>query len=191
MTLVELLVAMLVLGVIGSVVTAGILSALESARHTNARVDALQELELGGQRIARELRASQSLVLAAGAGEGTNATPFETELGAEVRRDGNTYEINFEVIEGVDDEPSRLVSDTDGSEQTLITLVNLESDEPIFRYLDARGDELTCLGSCAATYAQAHRIEVVLRRNVAEGRPPVTVRTQVTIRNIRYPAVSP
>lgn len=203
-TLVELLVVVTLLGVIGGVATAGIVTTLNSARVTQARVDAIQELEIGGQRIARELRAAQSLVLAAGTDAGLDPTPFERQLGARVLRDADDYGVIFDIVEGDGpDDPARLVSrtfpdpdnppdpdDPDTTDITLVTLVNLDTDEPIFRYLDSRGQELQCVwDSCAATYAQAARIEILLRRDIGADHPPVTVRTEVAVRNVRYPAV--
>lgn len=188
-TLVELLIVVTLLGVVGAIVTTGIVTALDNARMTQSRVDALQELEIGGQRIARELRAAQVLVLFDDVDDeydDLDPEPFSRQLGADGIRDGEEYTVTFEVIEGEGDEPAQLISDTDGAEQVLITLVNLDGDDPIFRYLNSRGEELECVVSCAATYASASRIEIVLRRNVGGDRPPVTVRTQVSVRNIRY-----
>ena len=188
-TLVELLIVVTLLGVVGAIVTTGIVTALDNARMTQSRVDALQELEIGGQRIARELRAAQVLVLFDDVDDeydDLDPEPFSRQLGADGIRDGEGDTVTFEVIEAEGDEPAQLISDTDGAEQVLITLVNLDGDDPIFRYLNSRGEELECVVSCAATYASASRIEIVLRRNVGGDRPPVTVRTQVSVRNIRY-----
>lgn len=197
-TLVELLVVLTLVGVIGGIATAGIISALNSARATQSRVEALQELEIAGQRIVRELRAAQELVLAAGPDEEDPAA-FQSELGAAVRRTDASGEVRTGVVNywvDTDSEPARLLSeyvedgDTEGAQQVLVTLVDVEGADPVFRYLDARGQELACGTSCAITYASADRVEVVLRRELGDGRPPVVVRTQATIRSIRYPVVN-
>lgn len=56
--LVELMVVMLILGVAGSVAVAGVVSGMESSRHSQDRLEALHETQMVIQRVSREIRAS-------------------------------------------------------------------------------------------------------------------------------------
>lgn len=178
-SLIELLVVVLIVGIIGAITTAAIITAFNSASLSRARVDATQELELGSQRIIREIRAAQSLII--------SSTDPGNQLGVEVLRDGETSTVEFFITTAEEPGgPSQLVSRTiteDATgEQVLITLVDLDGSEPVFQYRDRLGDPLDCSVDCLGV----RTIEVVLRREVADGRPPITHRSQATVRSFRF-----
>jgi prepilin-type N-terminal cleavage/methylation domain-containing protein len=64
MTLIELLVVMILMGVIGSVVTAGVVSAMQDQRRAQSRLDAITSTQRALERVTKDLRASDPLVAA-------------------------------------------------------------------------------------------------------------------------------
>lgn len=172
-TLVELLVAMLLLGVVGGVVTSAIVSAMSASQTTTARIQAVQELEIGLQRVTRDLRAADPLVLSGGG-------DFEDELGASVLADGERRTVNYRLVGEVGEQ--RFIREDTG--QTLVALVD-NGGEPVFRYLDRHGEEIECDEDCPSEYLRARQIEVRLVRDIgADG--DIEVATKVGVRNIRY-----
>jgi prepilin-type N-terminal cleavage/methylation domain-containing protein len=191
-TLIELLIVLTLVGVIGGVVTSGIVSAFASSRATTARVHALNELEIALQRVTADLRAAEEFVL-------SDSGDFDTELGLVVTIDGERKTVRY-LLEPTGDNEQALIRQDTG--QTLVTLVvNSEEDEPVFRYLDRFGVDLKCEPipeDCSVTrsdadirdaYKQAASLDVRLVRGI-EGSTPVMVETTVSVRNIRYGSVS-
>jgi prepilin-type N-terminal cleavage/methylation domain-containing protein len=172
-TLVELLVVMVLMGVVGGVVVNAVTTSLRSASSTTARVTALHELEIGLQRITRDLRAADPLVL-------STSAAYATDLGAEIDRSGSRREVRF-TLTTVDGQQRVMQMDTG---QTLVTEVD-NGPDPIFRYLDAVGDDVICTTDCAEKYLGAAQIEVRLVRNIP-GSTPVQAETRVAVRSIRY-----
>lgn len=197
-TLVELLVVMVLLGVVGAVVTTAVTTGLRSASSTTARTMAIHDAEIALQRVARDLRAAEPIYLSAGG-------DYTTEVGAEFVRDGSTHVTRFAVeeIDGV----QRLVQATtrfdvgadvtnptavDLGQQTLVTDID-NGTEPVFRYFRRDGTPIECAigvdgqtkADCDAAFAEVARLEISLVRSV-EGQTPVRGRTQVAIRNTRY-----
>ena len=172
-TVVELLVVMLLLGIVGGVVASAIVSGFSSSRATTARTVALHELQIALQRMTRDLRAADPLML-------SESGEFDRELGARIDRDGTRSVVTYELQEngGV----QQLVRVDTG--QTLVSLVD-NDDEPVFRYLDARGIDILCSSDCASRYLDAARIEIRLVREIP-GSEPVRAITSVGVRSIRY-----
>jgi prepilin-type N-terminal cleavage/methylation domain-containing protein len=166
-TLVELLVVLTLLGVVGGIVTSAIVTSLSSARNTQTRIEALNELEIALQRVTRDLRAAEELVL--------YPPDVGTDLGAEVRRDGTRTIVRYRLL--ADDE--RFVREDTG--QILVTRVDNPVDQPIFAYLDRFGNPLDCV---ADNCGNAAVVQVrLIRETVGQ---PVIVETRVAIRNVRY-----
>jgi prepilin-type N-terminal cleavage/methylation domain-containing protein len=195
-TLVELLVVMMLLGVVGGVVTSAIISSMNSASRSTARIMATHELEIALQRVGRDLRGADPLFI-------SDERRYGEHVGARFLRNRHMVVVSFELRDG---EQQELVQETttydldeiiDGgtptvveTQHTLVTTVD-NGDEPVFRYYDRAGDELTCDpategGSyCDGVYASAKRIGIHVVRDVA-GQTPVRADTQVSVRNTRY-----
>jgi prepilin-type N-terminal cleavage/methylation domain-containing protein len=185
LTLVELLVVLVLLGIIGAGVVTSVVVGLRSASTTTARVDAQQELEVALQRVTRDLRVARSFEI---------TENFTHELGADIVREGNPERIFYRLEPNLDDPDTNQLVRVDGDDgtRTLISLVaNDEDNEPIYRYLDRFGQPITCgaLGpeECAAQelMPRTRQIEVVLFRTLRD-RDPVRVQTTITARNLRY-----
>lgn len=172
-TLVELLVVMVILGVVGSIVTMAVTTSLHSAGSTSARVLALDELQTATQRISRDLRAAEEFII-------FDDDDLDREVTVSVFRGGTEQEVTYRVEERDGDDV--LVRHDTG--QTLITLVDNE-DEPVFTYLDSFGDPIDCAGDCGNAYSKADQIRIRLVRGI-ENREPVIVETLVDVRNTRY-----
>jgi len=198
-TLVELLVALVILGVVGGMVMTAVVTSLQAASATTSRVIALDELQTAMQRVSRDLRAAELFII-------TESTAVDREVTVVVFRNGEEQEVTYRVEnrEGVD----VLVREDTG--QTLITLVDncevLDEDldenpeenggaeeadpiascaQPVFTYLNSDGTEIDCDGDCANAYSKARQVEVRFIRGI-DGREPVTVESLVNVRNTRY-----
>lgn len=172
-TVVELLVVMLLLGIVGGVVGSAIVSGLNSSRATTARTVALHELEIALQRMTRDLRAADPLVL-------SDSGDFDTQLGARIDRDGTRSVVSYEIQ--VNDGVQQLVRVDTG--QTLVSLVD-NGGEPVFRYLDSEGIEIQCTTDCSSKYLGTARVELRLVREIP-GSEPARAITSVGVRAIRY-----
>jgi prepilin-type N-terminal cleavage/methylation domain-containing protein len=172
-TVVELLVVMVLLGIVGGVVGSAIVSGFRSSRATTARTVALHELEIALQRMTRDLRAADPLVL-------SESGDYASQLGARVDRDGTRSVVSYEIQ--IDDGVQQLVRVDTG--QTLVSLVD-NGGEPVFRYLNAEGVEIPCSSDCASAYLATSRVEIRLVREIP-GSEPVRAITSVGVRAIRY-----
>jgi prepilin-type N-terminal cleavage/methylation domain-containing protein len=196
-TLIELLVVVIILGVIGSIVTSSVISALVSTRRGEQRVHALNDLQRGIERVGRELRAADPLVLEPG------MDPAEG-VGAEIIRDGQRIEYRYYLIE--EDERVELREDVvrrtlDGQlinqKQGLFIadIANLETDTPLFSYfytdpgtrqlreIDCEADGLT-ESQCLQRHTTATQVRLTLEKLLPE-QPPIQVETVVNIRSVR------
>jgi type II secretory pathway pseudopilin PulG len=171
-TLVELLVVMLIFGVIGGVVLTSTVAGFNSAAATNARIDALQELEIAMQRVTRDLRAADPLELVAG--------EYDTALGASILRDGSRASVRYRLVD-VDGTQQLVREDTS---QTLVT--NLDNGgAPVFEYLDRFGQQINCTSDCDSALLQANQVQVRFVRVIADSTPAI-VETRVAVRNLRH-----
>lgn len=171
-TLIELLVVMVVFGVVGGIVLTSTVTALQNAAATNARIDALQELELAMQRVTRDLRAADPLELVTG--------EYDTALGASILRDGQRSSVRFRLVDAGD--VQQMVREDVG--QTLVT--NLDNGgDPVFEYLDRFGQEITCTSDCDTALLQAAQVQVRFVRVIPDSTPAI-VETRVSVRNLRH-----
>lgn len=172
-TLIELMVVTLLLGVVGGIVVSALATASRSSVSTTSSIQALQELEIAMQRVSRELRAADPLEL-------SSDGDYDTALGAEIDRGGERRVVEFALVENGGRQ--QLVQIDTG--QTLITEVD-NGSVPIFRYLDAAGEEIPCSSNCTEVYRDAYQIEIVLLRAQRDA-PPVRAETRVAVRSMRY-----
>lgn len=198
-TLVELLVAMVLLGVVGSVVVSAIVTGMTSARTTTARTMAIHELEVALQRVGRDLRAADPLYV-------SDTGAFDTHIGAELVRDRQIQVVAFRVIEqageqllvqdtataDLDDVASGTVTVTTQPARTLVTSID-NGVNPVFSYYDEHGAQITCVPAidgptedeCALAYSDAYVVGIRLERAL-DGQEPIRAETRVTVRNMRY-----
>lgn len=198
-TLVELLVVTLLLGVVGSIVTAGVISAERVTRHTETRIQALTSLHHTVANISREIRAADSrfvnnTVLIA-------ASPERLET--VVLRDGKIFRFIYELADGdltesrrVWDDPAADISSTPpGSQSTRVLATDVTNSAPVslFGYRDRYG---ACLTGCddangsylaggltGARLGAVNDVTLTLRRSVGADRSPIEVITKVALRN--------
>ncbi|MFA9429166.1 type II secretion system protein J [Egicoccus sp. AB-alg2] len=197
-TLVELLVAIVLLGVVGSVVVSAIVTGMSSARTTTARTMAIHELEVALQRVGRDLRAADPLYV-------SDNGSYGTHIGAELIRDRQVQVVAFRVVN--ENGGQFLVQDTATADlsavgngtveiveqprRTLVTNID-NGTAPVFTYFDDYGAEIICTVSgsvtqeeCDLAYSDAYKIGIRLERQL-EGQSPVRAETFITVRNMRY-----
>ena len=165
-TLVELLVVMVIFAAVGGVVLTSTVNALQNAAATNARIDALQELELAMQRVTRDLRAADPLELVDG--------EYDTALGASILRDDARSSVRFRLIDAGD--VQQMVRED--TSQTLVTNID-NGGAPVFEYLDRFGQQITCTTDCDTALLQAAQVQVIspaghecCHRHLGQGRSP-------------------
>lgn len=216
MTLVELLVAILILGIVGAMVLTSVVQATRTSADATTRTNALTDLERGIERIGREVRVADPLVidpdgvcntLAAGDGARCQDEVLSRRLDAVVFRDSTeiTYEY-YLVPSGTDAQlyEDRTVRDLGGTVLSTATgqfitdiapADLLAGEEPIFQFVarDSSGelvaidcDPLT-VAECLDAHATATAVRITLRKIVPDG-DPLVVSTTVQIRNTRYDA---
>lgn len=171
-SLIELLVVMVILGVVGTVVLGATLSAFRSSAATNARIDAMQELELAMWQVTRDLRSADPLELV--------TDSYETALGASYERgdEEHTVVYSVETIDGV----AQLVRDDTG--RSVVTALD-NGDDPVFLYQDRFGREITCTTACDVDLLAARQVTVRFVRRIEDSTPAI-VETQISVRNLRH-----
>lgn len=201
-SLVELLVVMLLLGVVGAIVMTSIVRSLRTTSAAQDRVAALNELERGIERISRELRAANPLLI-------STTGDFDEEIGARIERDGQVLLFEYELVPtpSGDQDLQQTVTTyaataEPGIDPPLISpppttsvitqTANATAGLPLIRYYDRDGVEIVCvpgvdgtLDECATRYAAAAQVQITLTK-VLEGRDPLIVETYVSVRNTRY-----
>lgn len=171
-TLVELLIVMVIFTAVGGVVLSSTVTALQNAAATNARIDALQELELAMQRVSRDLRAADPLELVDG--------EYDTALGASILRGGERTSVRFRLVDAGD--VQQMVRED--TSHALVT--NLDNDgDPVFEYLDRFGREISCTTDCDTALLQAAQVQVRFVRVIPNSTPAI-VETRVGVRNLRH-----
>lgn len=183
-TYIEVLVVTILLSVIGAMVLSATLSAFRSAAATEARVDAVQELELAMWQVSRDLRAADPLEF--------YFDDSDAMLGSCYSRGGDRYLVTYSVEETAE-EPGdlrQLVRSDSG--RTLVTALDNDPDDPeeaVFTYLDRDGVQIQCDDTCDVDLFRTHQVQVRLVRRI-EGAAPAIVQTQVSVRNLRHGGTS-
>lgn len=186
LTLVELLVVVLLMGVVGGIAVWGAVQSMHTTAYTQARGDALAATQMSLERMSREIRAGDPLRIAEPA-----------LVAVDVRRRdeaGGTYldHVRYEILAAEDgwvieeerwrfadasefDAPGFVPTAADADEVSTRVLVRDLASGDGFSAVDADGEEV------AASEARAVRIAV--QREVDEDTPPIAIDTTVTIRN--------
>jgi prepilin-type N-terminal cleavage/methylation domain-containing protein len=172
-TLVELLVVVTLLAVVGSIVTAGVVQALSTARRGQARVYALTDLEVGAHRIGRDLRAADPILVAQ-----------PDTLSLTVYRNGGRYRYDYVVAGGTMTETRTFYSTPTTSTVASTTSKPLiaaldTSAGPTFTYTRTDGQPWVAGTDALDDIGQ---VEVVLARALPE-QDPIRVETGIFLRN--------
>lgn len=189
MTLIEVMVAMVVLAIIGAVVISAIIHAGRMVETGQAQAQTLQQLQHTLQRVSREVRAADPLVI------------YENEphwkLGATVYRDhtGDGQPDRLEFVYRVDSTEAnpqlvqdQYLVDEDGDRHLIQRgvfidrLAEAQADQPLFRYFDANGQEI--VGADAEAYATAASVEITANRTY-DGNV-LHASTRVGVRSTRF-----
>lgn len=182
-SLVELLVVMSLLLVLGGMALTALTTGTTSSQITSDRIQALQEVQLAMQRVVRDLRVADEIIL-------SETDDFANEITASITRDdGGPSTVRF-VVETVGEDGLRRLVREDTGFALIARLDNVdESGEqiPVFRYLDRLGREIDCSSpsECASRYVGAAQIELVFHREIP-GREPVRAETRLSVRSVRY-----
>lgn len=163
-TLVELLVVIVLLGAVGSVVTAGLVSAMQHTRESQERIQAMAELQRSAERVTRELRAACPVMEATG-----------DDVTVAIVRDGQTRYHQF-YRDG-----SRLrhaIKDTaDEAPAGTILLNELPNDgSALFTYLDKSGQ-------ATSEPRDVRAVGLTLQRHLPGQDHTVAVETTASLRN--------
>lgn len=160
-TLIELLVVFTLLVVIGGVVTTSVVQALRVSRTTEARIEALTDLEVAAQRIAREARAASPISVATA-----------DSLTVDITRDGQRVRHRFlRTGDRIDHTITQLAT---GGTRTVVLIDGLTSGSPFtYRYTP---------GVASPSAADIQEIVLTLRKDLKSG-PPLVVETSVSVRN--------
>jgi prepilin-type N-terminal cleavage/methylation domain-containing protein len=195
LTLVELLVVVVILGVIGGFVTSTVITSLQATRKGEARVMALNDLQRGIERVGRELRAAEELQIAPGTDPSGN-------VGAQVVRNGQRITYRYYLVDVGDSAELREDVTRRGLDGTLIDaqdglfiadIANLETDTPLFTYYvtdptTGQLAEIDCAGltvtQCEQRHTTATQIQLSLAKLLPE-QPPIQVETIVNVRSFR------
>lgn len=168
-SLIELLVALLIAGVVGGVAVSGIVGGLHQTARTQDRIDAFSELQITVERMSREVRAADPI---------TDATPDRMEV--QVRRDGGCFRFVYELA-GDELQVRRDVSADDcatftpGASTPMVSDVINPGGRPLFTYQTSDGAPTTSLEDISTV-----NMEIV--RDLRD-QQPVAVSTVVNVRN--------
>jgi prepilin-type N-terminal cleavage/methylation domain-containing protein len=193
-TLVELLVVVVILGVIGGFVTSSVVNALQATRKGETRVMALNDLQRGIERVGRELRAAEELKIEPGSDPSRN-------IGAQVVRRGERIVYRYYLADAGDtvelrEDVTRTVLSTGAvTEQNGLFIADIANDltgTPLFTYYvtDATTGQLaeidcdTIVTNCEQAHATATQIGLTLEKRLPE-QEPLQVGTIVNIRSVR------
>jgi prepilin-type N-terminal cleavage/methylation domain-containing protein len=197
-SLVELLVAMVLLGIVGGIVTQSIVSGLNASRRAQERVYALNDLTKGLERIGRELRIADPLDLS----HITNITDIDSTIATFVHRDGKVFRYQYYLVTN-DDGSSELREDVavfalDGVPLALenrnslfiVDSANTSTNIPLITYIDLAGQDMNCVGqadaaACRDHLATAEQVKIRLVRELPE-QAPITAETVIGIRTARF-----
>lgn len=196
-TLIELLIVMVLLGIVGTMVVRGIVATGRATTRGEARIAALNDLQKGLERVGRELRVADPLLI-------DDSGDYETSLSAQVHRDGQRRVYRYYLVDLGDsaelredievyDSSDTLIRDDDGL--FIADIANLETGLPLFVYrgpdpVTGELSDITCsvtdtAEQCRDKHATASQVELQLQRLVRD-QEPILVSTVINVRTARY-----
>ena len=205
-TLVELLIVLVLLGIVGSIVVSVITTGLRNSTTITNRTEAIHDVETSLQRVSREIRVADPLFI---------SNDPHRELAVTIERGGELQLVRFqadsddrqllqltqpfsdtalgEIGEPIGPGSTRLVTDLDN----IFDESGGEALQPVFTYYDGAGRELECdldsqgtptdAPACRSILRDAEQVGVRIVKEVRDSRP-IDAQTKVSIRSIRYRA---
>jgi prepilin-type N-terminal cleavage/methylation domain-containing protein len=185
-TLVELLVSIILLGIVGAISSAAIITATRTQQATTGLVEARTEAARVVERVSRDLRAANPLRVA----EATSVTVDTLRGGTCERRRyyvGADARMMLDVSRFASGTACNVVGANPGSVTTSSIADDVTGSNPMFTYFrwnSTTGARVQVASPVAA--ADLRRVDgVVISVTVpAPGRTPVTVTSQVDLRNV-------
>lgn len=174
-TLMELLVAMVVLGVVGAAAVSALGQGVRSGARGQARGDALMDLQLVAQRMSREIRAANPIL-----------TAEANRIEVQIVRAGQTRRYRYELAPMPAPATRnrlvevRTVGTTPG---TFVLGEEFLAGGLTLSYADGAGNALTSLPLSQGDRARVKTVTVTLTRFTPLSLAPMTVSTTVSVRN--------
>lgn len=171
-TVVELLVAVILTGVIGSVMVTGVVRSLQVTQEATDRVDALTEMQRAAERMARDIRGADPVIAA-------DATTLRFVLFDDVTRRRITYTYDSgagTIVQRTETFPTHTSTATSSdTTATVIDELTLATPSP-FAYVMGDGTPWT-----SANVGEIARVQLLLRRTLES--EPVELSTSTFLRN--------
>lgn len=174
-TLMELLVAMLVLSIVGAAAVSALGQGVRASARGQARGEALMDLQLVAQRMSREIRAANPITIA-------EAGRIEVQI----VRSGQTriyrYELSAMPVPGT---RNRLheVRTVGGVSNTFLLGEEFVAGGLTLSYEDGAGTALTALPLTQGDRARVKTVTITLTRFTPMNATPMSVSTTVSVRN--------
>ena len=164
-SLVELLVAMVLMGIVGVMLLGAVIQGNRSTARAQERSEAITDLQLVMERLSRELRAADPITLGQGAA-----------VEMDIVRDGQTRHLRYALTGGA-------LVETRGSGAAAPTTV-LATQVTSFEldYLDITGQAISA-PVAAADLGRIVRVQVHIERFIPAVGAPIEVETTVHLRN--------
>jgi type II secretory pathway pseudopilin PulG len=189
MTLIELLVVMILMGVIGSVVTAGVVSAMQDQRRAQSRLDAITSTQRALERVTKDLRASDPLVAA----DARSVTTLVYH-GAACQQRRYYVDATNQLVQEIAKYPaSTTCANRTGALGTAITNVLVKTivnttAQPVFVYqrIDPAQAALVTVATpvTSTLVSLVDSVTINVKAGLKYGQQPVVVQTAVDLRNV-------
>lgn len=175
-SLIELLVVMVLLGVVGTMVTSAVVSGLAASSRGQARVEALTELETAVHRVTREVRAAAPIHVADVHTMEVTALRGNGRIRWTFAADSAAATLTAAQVAYAD----RLTTTPSSSVPARPLVRDLVQVQPTFTY--AKADGSAWVPGTDADRDEIHRVTITLRRDLAE-QDPIEVETSVHVRS--------
>ena len=176
-TLVELLIVVFLLAIVGSIVGVSMVRGLRAESHAQARIEAFEDMQIGLERMSREVRAARFPLLEAA----------EDEVKLDVLRGGQCLRFHYWVEDGqLWSSETRSADDCTGpfapDPPTENVFVPNLGDSAVFEFL---GSDMSVLEDEPIDETKVFAVRITLTRDFPgdDASPPVTVRTTAGLRN--------